>query len=128
MQLISVKLLVLLMKKTTCLVVVFDRPCSKFVVLLLFRLYSCTFVNVDAVNGMSFTLFSGRKGKNVHFDVCIFISPSPLNIMYTVLFHSSVILKKILAIWHVFFFPFLFLIRYRKKACLYLYQSCNIYC
>lgn len=63
----------------TCLVVVFDRPCSKFVVLLLFRLYSCTFVNVYAVNGMSFTLFwGGRKGKTVHFDVCIFITPFPL--------------------------------------------------
>lgn len=86
---------------------VFDRPCSKFVVLLLFRLYSCTFVNVDAVNGMSFTLFSGRKGKNVHFDVCIFISPSPLNIMYTVLFHSSVILKENTCNLACFFF-FLF--------------------
>lgn len=64
---------------------VFDRPCSKFVVMLLFRLYSCTFVNVYAVNGMSFTLW-GEKGKNVHFDVCIFITPFPLNIMYTVLF------------------------------------------
>lgn len=84
-QLISVRLLVQFKKKKR-LVVVFDRPCSKFVVLLLFRLYSCTFVNVDAVNGMSFTLFSGRKGKNVHFDVCIFITPFPLNIMYTVLF------------------------------------------
>lgn len=104
------------MKKKTCLVVVFDRPCSKFVVLLLFRLYSCTFVNVDAVNGMSFTLFSGRKGKNVHFDVCIFISPSPLNIMYTVLFHSSVILKENTCNLACFFFSFLFLIRYRKKG------------
>lgn len=65
---------------------VFDRPCSKFVVMLLFRLYSCTFVNVYAVNGMSFTLFWGEKGKHVHFDVCIFITPFPLNIMYTVLF------------------------------------------
>ena len=65
---------------------VFDRPCSKFVVMLLFRLYSCTFVNIYAVNGMSFTLFWGEKGKNVHFDVCIFITPFPLNIMYTVLF------------------------------------------
>lgn len=64
---------------------VFDRPCSEFVVLLLFRLYSCTFVNVYAVNGMSFTLF-GEKRQNVHFDVCIFITPFPLNIMYTVLF------------------------------------------
>lgn len=65
---------------------VFDRPCSKFVVMLLFRLYSCTFVNVYAVNGMSFTLFWGDEGKDVHFDVCIFITPFPLNIMYTVLF------------------------------------------
>lgn len=47
----------------TCLVVVFDRPCSKFVVLLLFSLYSCTFVNVYAVNGMSFTLFWGEGDK-----------------------------------------------------------------
>lgn len=44
----------------------------------------------------------------MHFDVCIFISPSPLNIMYTVLFQSSVILKKILSIWHVFSFLFVF--------------------
>lgn len=42
---------------------VFDRPCSKFVVMLLFRLYSCTFVNVYAVNGMSFTLFGEKKAK-----------------------------------------------------------------
>lgn len=63
-QLISVRLLVKL--KKICLVVVFDRPCSKFVVMLLFHLYSCTFVNVYAVNGMSFTLL-GRKRQKCAF-------------------------------------------------------------
>lgn len=76
-QLISVRLLV---KSKICLAVVFfDRPCSKFVVMLLFRLYSCTFVNVDAVNGMSFTLFEGRKKKEakiVHLDMCVYIHHS----------------------------------------------------
>lgn len=60
-QLIKCKIISLIEKK--CLVVVFDRPCSKFVVMLLFRLYSCTFVNVYAVNGMSFTLFGEKRQK-----------------------------------------------------------------
>lgn len=70
-QLISVRLLV---KMKTCLVVVFDRPCSKFVLLLLFRLYSCTFVNVYAVNGMSFTLW-GEKAK-MCILMCVYIHHS----------------------------------------------------
>lgn len=58
----------------TCLVVVFDRPCSKFVVLLLFRLYSCTFVNVYAVNGMSFTLFWGGEKAKIFILMCVYSS------------------------------------------------------
>ena len=49
---------------------------AEFVVMLLLCLYSCTFVNVDAVNGMSFTLL-GESKKKMHFDLCIFITPFP---------------------------------------------------
>lgn len=50
--------------------------CSKFVVMLLFRLYSCTFVNVYAVNGMSFTLFwEGGKRQKCAFR-CVYIHHS----------------------------------------------------
>lgn len=60
---------------------------AKFVVMLLFRLYSCTFVNVYAVNGMSFTLCGEKKGKKMCILMCVYSSLlSPLNIMYTVLF------------------------------------------
>lgn len=64
---VYVQLSVRLLVQWKCVVVVFDRPCSKFVVLLLFRLYSCTFVNVYAVNGMSFTLFWGEKRQKCSF-------------------------------------------------------------
>lgn len=51
---------------------------AEFVVMLLLCLYSCTFVNVDAVNGMSFTLLGGKqKKKKMLFDLCIFITPFP---------------------------------------------------
>lgn len=85
----------------------FDRPCSKFVVLLLFRLYSCTFVNVDAVNGMSFTLFFGEKRQKCAFW-CVYIHHSfPLGYNVYSFIWSSVILKKRLQSGMVFFF-FLF--------------------
>ena len=61
---------------------------AEFVVMLLLCLYSCTFVNVDAVNGMSFTLL-GESKKIAFWFVYIHHSFPLLNIMYTVLFDQA---------------------------------------
>lgn len=99
----------------------FDRPCSKFVVMLLFRLYSCTFVNVYAVNGMSFTLFWGDEGKDVHFDVYIHHS-FPLEYNVYSFIWSSVILKEKRTLWLHNLAWFLFLICYGKGQPLFVLE------
>lgn len=80
--------------------------------MLLFRLYSCTFVNVYAVNGMSFTLWGKKKQKCAFWCVYIHHSfPHEYNV-YSFIW-SSVILNKSFygfTIWH----DFCFLICYGK--------------